>query len=299
MFDELCRLLPDEILFLNESMQNHTTFKIGGPADLLICPRTIEEIKVILQYCANNPVPCFVLGMGSNLLVLDKGIRGIVIKFSDNFNACQVDGEEIRAQAGIRLSALAKTAARHSLTGLEFAEGIPGSLGGAVLMNAGAYGGEMKDIITEVEAIDRDGKIQIFTADELDFHYRHSIFQENDFTVLTARMQLHKGSQEEIYAKMQEHARSRREKQPLEHPSAGSTFKRPEGYYVGPMVEELNFKGFRIGGAEVSEKHAGFIINKGDATAADVLQLIQKIQYEAKNKFGVDLQPEIRIVGES
>lgn len=298
MFDELRGQLPEDIVLLDESMQKHTTFKIGGPADMLVCPRTTDEIKLILLFCVKNQVPCFILGMGSNLLVLDKGIRGIVIQLGDNFNACQVDGEEIQAQAGIRLSALAKTAAHHALTGLEFAEGIPGSLGGAVLMNAGAYGGEMKDVITEVEAIDPAGNLKTFSADEMNFGYRHSMFQDNHYTVLASRMHLRKGVQEEIYTKMQAHARGRREKQPLEHPSAGSTFKRPEGYYVGPMVEEMNLKGFRIGGAEVSEKHAGFIINRGGATAADVLQLIQKIQAEAKVKFGVDLQPEIRIIGE-
>lgn len=299
MFDELRGQLPEEIVFLNESMQKHTTFKIGGPADMLVCPRTTEEIKTILQYCAHNQVPCIIIGMGSNLLVMDKGIRGIVVQIGDHFNACSVDGDAIQAQAGIRLSALAKTAARHALTGLEFAEGIPGSLGGAVLMNAGAYGGEMKDVITEVEAIDPAGNIKTFAAGEFGFDYRHSIFQENHYIVLAARMQLQKGIQEEIFAKMQAHARSRREKQPLEHPSAGSTFKRPKDFFVGPMVEELKLKGFRIGGAEVSEKHAGFIVNRGGATAADVLQLMQKIQQEAKKRFGVDLQPEIRIIGES
>lgn len=298
MFDELRGQLSEDIVFLNEPMQNHTTFKIGGPADMLICPHDTEEIKIILHYCSSRQIPYFILGMGSNLLVRDKGIRGIVIKLADGFNTWQIEGEQIQAQAGLRLSELASKAAQNALTGLEFAEGIPGSLGGAVLMNAGAYGGEMKDVIISVEAIDSAGEIRTFSKPEMDFSYRHSIFQEAQYILLSARMQLKQGKQEEIYAKMKEYAQSRREKQPLEHPSAGSTFKRPPGYFVGPMIEELNLKGYSIGGAAVSSKHAGFIVNKGGAAAADVLQLIEKIQLEARAKFGVELHPEIRIVGE-
>lgn len=298
MFDELRRQLPEEIVLINESMQNHTTFRIGGPADMMVCPHTAEEIKLVLIYCSARQLPVMILGMGSNLLVTDKGIRGIVIKLGSNFNSWQIEDEQIYAQAGIRLSELAKKAAQHALTGLEFAEGIPGSLGGAVLMNAGAYGGEMQDIIVAVEAMGPLGAMRTFSRQELNFAYRYSAFQDNRYTVLAARMQLRSGVKEEIYARMQQHAYSRREKQPLEYPSAGSTFKRPPGYFVGPLVEELNLKGYRIGGAEVSEKHAGFIVNRGGASAADVLQLINKIQIEARNKFGVELHPEIRIVGE-
>lgn len=298
MFDELRNKLPGNIVLLNEPMYKHTTFQIGGPADILISPHNIDEIKIVLDYGSKQQVPVFILGMGSNLLVRDKGIRGIVMKLGDHFNAWQIEGEQIWAQAGLRLSELAKKAALHALTGLEFAEGIPGSLGGAVLMNAGAYGGEMQDIIREVEAIDPAGSICSFSHHELGFSYRHSVFQENHYTILSARLQLRKGKQDEIYAKMKEHAKSRREKQPLEHPSAGSTFKRPPGYFVGPLVEELEMKGFRIGGAEVSSKHAGFLVNRGGATATDVLQLIEKIQIEAKEKYGVELHPEIKIIGE-
>lgn len=298
MFDELREQLSEEIILLNEPMQNHTTFKIGGPVDMLICPHTTEEIKLIIKYCSIHQLPLMILGMGSNVLVRDKGIRGIVIKLGNNFSSWQIEDEQIYAQAGLRLSELAKKAAQHALTGLEFAEGIPGSVGGAVLMNAGAYGGEMQDIIIAVEAIDPAGDFRTFSQQELGFAYRHSIFQENHYTVLAARMQLNSGIKEEIYARMQQHAFSRREKQPLEYPSAGSTFKRPPGYFVGPLVEELNLKGYRIGGAEVSSKHAGFIVNRGGASAEDVLNLINKIQLEARAKFGVDLHPEIRIVGE-
>lgn len=298
MFDDLREQLSEEIVFMNEPMQNHTTFKIGGPADMMICPHTAEEIKLILTYCSSHRLPFMILGMGSNLLVRDKGIRGIVIKLGNNFSSWHIEDEQIYAQAGLRLSELAKKAAQHALTGLEFAEGIPGSLGGAVLMNAGAYGGEMQEIIFAVEAIDPVGTVRTFYHQELGFAYRQSVFQENHYTILAARMQLSSGTKEEIYARMQQHALSRREKQPLEYPSAGSTFKRPPGYFVGPMVEELDLKGCRIGGAEVSSKHAGFIVNRGGASAADVLQLINKIQLEARAKFGVNLHPEIRIVGE-
>lgn len=298
MFDELREQLSEEIVLVNEPMQNHTTFEIGGPADMLICPHKVEEIKTVLDYCSIHQLPFMILGMGSNLLIRDKGIRGIVIKLGSNFNKWQVDEEQIWAQAGLRLSDLAKKAAQHALTGLEFAEGIPGSLGGAVLMNAGAYNGEMQDIIIAVEAVDPAGAVRTFSREEIGFAYRQSVFQENRYTVLSARMQLSSGIKENIYAKMQQHARNRREKQPLEFPSAGSTFKRPPGYFVGPMVEELKLKGYRIGGAEVSTKHAGFIVNRGGASAADVLNLIQHIQVAAKAKFGVDLRPEIRIVGE-
>ncbi|CFX44601.1 UDP-N-acetylenolpyruvoylglucosamine reductase [Syntrophomonas zehnderi OL-4] len=299
MYDELRGLLAEEIVLLDEPMKNHTTFKIGGPADMLVCPRHIEEIKIIMKYCNQQQIPFMVLGMGSNLLVRDKGIRGVVVKLGQNFQALRMEGEQIWAQSGVGLSQLAHCAAEASLSGLEFAEGIPGSLGGAVAMNAGAYEKEMQDVIIEVEAIDRTGEIHRFSAQEAGFAYRKSIFQDNGFIIVSARMQLNKGFREDIEMRMQQFAKIRREKQPLEYPSAGSTFKRPPGMYVGPMIEELSLKGYRIGGAEVSTKHAGFIVNRGDASAADVINLIDKIQSEVRASFGVDLQPEIRIVGEA
>lgn len=298
MYIELRQQLPEEIVLLNEPMKNHTSFKIGGPADMMVCPHNTDQIRIVLKYCHLHQVPFMVIGMGSNLLVRDKGIRGIVIKVAHNYKSMQIDCDQIWAQAGVRLSELAKLAGTNELSGLEFAEGIPGSLGGAVLMNAGAYDGEMKDVIVEVEAINPAGDIHLFSREEIDFSYRKSCFQDNQFTVLSARMQLTNGSKEDIHAKMHKFAQSRREKQPLEYPSAGSTFKRPPGLYVGPMIEEMDLKGYRIGGAEVSTKHAGFIINRSEANAADVLALISKIQADARIKFGVDLHPEIRIVGE-
>jgi UDP-N-acetylmuramate dehydrogenase len=299
MYRGLLKLISPEIVKVNELMKNHTTFKIGGPVDVLVLPRNIDEIKLVVAYCQQNKFPLLVFGQGSNMLVMDKGIRGVAINIGNNFKDIRIEGEEIYAQAGVRLSELARKAAAYSLSGLEFAEGIPGSLGGAVVMNAGAYNGEMKNVVLEVEAIQPSGESRVFTRDDIGFNYRSSKFQHNDFIIVAAKMQLKKGNSEEIKAKMREYFYSRKEKQPLEYPSAGSVFKRPPGFFVGPMVEELGLKGFKIGGAEVSTKHAGFIINSGNAKADDVLELIKKIQKAAQEKFGVDLQPEIRVVGES
>lgn len=298
MFDELQQQLPATILRVNEPMCNHTSFRIGGPADLLVIPGNIEEIKRVIIYCREYEVPLLVIGRGSNLLVRDKGIRGVVMKLGDNFQGCSIEGNQIEAQAGISLYALSCQAAAASLQGLEFAQGIPGSLGGAVVMNAGAYGGEMSDVVNEALAITETGELRRFKAPEMKYSYRHSIFQDLSCLVLSARLQLAAGDKTEIYGRMQEYAVKRREKQPLDLPSAGSTFKRPEGYYVGPMLEGLGLKGLRVGGAQISEKHAGFIVNRGGASAADVLTLINLVQMRVKEKFGIDLQPEVRIVGE-
>lgn len=298
MFAELHNQLPAEVLYENEPMQNHTSFKIGGPADLLVIPGSIEEIRRVVTYCHKHKTPLLVIGRGSNLLVRDKGIRGVVMKLAENYQDFLLEGDQVLAQSGISLSELAQNAAAASLQGLEFAEGIPGSLGGAVVMNAGAYNGEMSDVIIEVKAIMATGEVKLFKAEEINFSYRRSIFQEITGYVLTARMQLLSGDKNEITARMQEYARMRADKQPLEVPSAGSTFKRPDGYYVGPMIEKLGLKGFALGGAQISEKHAGFIVNRGGASADDVLALIALVQARVKEKFGLYLQPEVRIVGE-
>lgn len=298
MYNGLIELLGEDKIKLNEPMGNHTTFKIGGPADVMVLPRTIADIKTTVAYCRQNQYPLFIFGLGSNLIVRDKGIRGVVIKIGNNLKDMNVSGHEIYAQAGIRLSELARKAADQSLSGLEFAEGIPGSLGGAVVMNAGAYDGEMKDIVTEAEAISSSGIERVFTAAAMDFRYRHSIFQYNDYVIVAVKMKLKPGARPEILSKMQEYAHSRREKQPLEYPSAGSVFRRPDGFYVGPMVEQMGLKGLSIGGAQVSQKHAGFIINTGTTTASDVLELIELIKKAAREQFGVELQTEIRVVGE-
>lgn len=298
MYSELHNLLSEDSIKLNEPMKNHTTFKIGGPVDVLVLPRTLADIKTTMDYCQKNQHPLFIFGLGSNIVVRDKGIRGIAIKIGNNLKEIRIAGQEIYAQAGIRLSELARKAADNCLSGLEFAEGIPGSLGGAVVMNAGAYGGEIKDVVVEVEGISQSGEIRNFQLNEIGFEYRCSVFQHNHYVVFAVKMQLQPGSKADIQSKMREYAHNRREKQPLEYPSAGSVFRRPPGYYVGPMLEKMGFKGFTVGGAQVSSKHAGFIVNTGNASAADVLELIDIIGKAAREQFGVDLQPEIRVVGE-
>jgi len=298
MYPEILNYLPEDCLLFNEEMKKHTTFKIGGPADVIAMPRDEEDVRILISYCNKKHIPLFILGMGSNLLVKDGGIRGIVMKLGDNLDEVEVIDDEIRAQAGVKLSTLSRIAAFHSLSGLEFAEGIPGSLGGAVVMNAGAYGGEIADVVVEVTAISLEGDIKKSKKEDIQWGYRHSVFQTNGYAVIAVRLKLIKGVREEIEHKMQELAKQRAEKQPLDMPSAGSTFRRPPGYFVGPMLEALGLKGYRIGGAMVSDKHAGFIVNTGNATAQDVLQLIDHIKQKAREGFGVELQTEIRVVGE-
>lgn len=298
MYSDLLKRIPENCIKLNEPMKNHTSFKIGGPVDVLIEPEDVNLVETVINWAQANKEPLFVFGMGTNLLVTDKGIRGVAIKLGNNLNKITVNDNQIEAEAGVRLAVLAKQALKHSLTGLEFAEGIPGSLGGAVVMNAGAYDGEMKDVLTQVTAISPEGDFKTFSLEEMQLGYRKSVFQSNGYYVLQAVMSLNNGNQDEIRSKMQGFARSRREKQPLEYPSAGSTFKRPSGYYVGPLLQELGLKGFTIGGAQVSTKHAGFIINTGNATAQDVLDLISYIQEKTLDKYGVLLEPELKIVGE-
>ncbi len=298
MYSDLLKILPPDCIKVNEPMKNHTSFKIGGPVDMLIEPDNTQQVKEVISWTKANNQPLLVFGLGSNLLVRDKGIRGIAVKLGNNLNKVSVRTNVIEAEAGVRLSVLAKQAAFNSLTGLEFAEGIPGSLGGAVFMNAGAYDGEMKEVLMRVTAISPTGEIKTFNGDEMQMSYRKSIFQTNGHYILTAELGLQPGDKNEILAKMQKFAQSRREKQPLEYPSAGSTFKRPVGHYVGPMLEELGLKGFTMGGAQVSAKHAGFIINTGNATAQDVLDLISYIQAQVAAKYGINLEPELKIIGE-
>lgn len=298
MYSGFSDFLPADRIRFNEPMKNHTTFKIGGPVDIMVMPRDINDIKAVLSFCRDENIPFFVFGLGTNLLVRDKGFRGVGIKLGRNLTKMSISGTRVYSEAGVRLSDLSKRAAAHSLSGLEFAEGIPGSVGGAVVMNAGAYDGEMKKVLVKATAVGHDGKIKDFSLEEMKLGYRKSIFQDSSYIVVSAVLELKPGDKEKILAKMREFARRRTEKQPLEFPSAGSTFKRPEGYYVGPMLEKMGLKGFGIGGAQVSEKHAGFIINKGNASADDVLNLIKYIQQKAREKFDVDLQPEIRIIGE-
>jgi len=298
MYSEILNYLPSDRLLFNEEMQNHTTFKIGGPVDIMVLPQDEEDVATVVSFCRQRDIPLFIFGVGSNLLVRDGGIRGVAMKLGENLDEVEVNGEEIQAQAGIKISALARIAAFHSLSGLEFAEGIPGSLGGALVMNAGAYDGEMQGLVIEARAISPDGSIKTFKNEEMQFGYRQSIFQSNGYIIISARLKLVTGNREEIEERMLEFACRREEKQPLDKPSAGSTFRRPPGFYVGPMLEELGLKGYQIGDAQVSSKHAGFIVNNGNATARDVLNLIAYIQQKAGERFGVDVQPEIRVVGE-
>ncbi len=296
---QLNAILGEGSLSLNEPMCKHTTFKIGGPADVLVEPESTLQIAELIRLCKENAVPYFIMGNGSNILVSDKGIRGVVIKIANNLSYCSVDGNIITAECGIKLSRLANFALNNSLTGLEFASGIPGTLGGAVFMNAGAYGGEMKDVIKSVTYLDTiDGTIYDITADMCDFGYRKSVFSNKYSVILKAIMELEVGDPQEIKATMSNLATKRNEKQPVDKPSAGSTFKRPAGYFAGTMIEECGLKGYKIGGAEVSVKHAGFIINSGDATAKDVLELIEYVRNTVMQRFGVELEPEVRLVGE-
>jgi UDP-N-acetylmuramate dehydrogenase len=297
MYSDILKIIPEDRVKANEEMKWHTSFQIGGPVDLMLFPGNCGELRELIKYCRGKSTAFFVFGLGSNLLVRDKGFRGIAIK-TNGLNSYSIVGENIIAEAGVSLSELARIAADNSLSGLEFAEGIPGSLGGAVVMNAGAYDGEMKSVLLEVAAIDAKGNEKIFKSHEMKMGYRSSIFQEEDYIVASATIELQRGIMKEIKAKMEDFAIRRREKQPLDLPSAGSTFRRPEGFYVGPMLEKMGLKGFRIGGAEVSRKHAGFIVNAGNATASDVLKLIEYIRAKAQEQYGVNLQPEVRILGE-
>ena len=287
----------EHLIYRDYPMSNATSFKVGGPADYLFRPETIEDLQLGLQYAQHYQLPITVIGCGSNLLVTDKGIRGFVIQLAENFSKATVHNNQITATSGCYFSALSKLAAYHSLTGLEFAVGIPGSLGGAIYMNAGAYDGEIGPLIEEVVWVTAD-EVGTWSRDEFTYSYRNSKAQEEGVIVAGATLQLAPGNPEEIYAKMNDFQEKRRSKQPLEYPSAGSTFKRPPGRYVGPMIEEADLKGYSIGGAQVSTKHAGFIINTGNATATDIINLIEFIQKTIKEKFDVDLIPEVRIIGE-
>ncbi len=294
-------LLEEKINPLNirkdEPMAAHTSFKIGGPAALFVSPTTVEELVAALQICKQEHVPYYVIGNGSNLLVPDEGIEGVVIAIHKNLSGIEQQGTTLKAYAGTLLSKVAKEAADHALTGLEFAHGIPGTLGGAVAMNAGAYGGEMKDVIRAVTLIDADGQLVTLTGEQMDFGYRESLVTKGDYIVVSATLELVSGDQATIQEKMKTLMASRRDKQPLEYPSAGSTFKRPTGYFAGKLIMDSQLAGYTIGGAQVSAKHCGFIVNKGNATCKDVLSLINYVQEEVKRQQGVVLETEVKLIG--
>jgi len=296
--EELTELLGNDRVLTNEPMSRHTTFRIGGPADLFLLPNTIEEIKKIREICIREQEPYFILGNGSNLLVSDSGFRGVIIQTYRNLAQIQVEGDCIRAQAGTLLSGIAQAARAASLTGFEFAAGIPGTLGGAVVMNAGAYGGEMKDVLKEATVLDGEGQIRRIPVQELAMGYRTSVIKEAGYTVLEAVISLKKGDPEQIRETMKDLAQRRISKQPLEYPSAGSTFKRPEGYFAGKLIMDSGLRGYTHGGAQVSEKHCGFVINAGGATAKDVCELMEHVQDTVYEKYNVKLEPEVKFLGD-
>ena len=301
MMQEFCHKLKNVItkgtVLTEEPMRMHTSFQIGGPAEIFVQPATGAEVCQAIRLAKEEQIPFFVVGNGSNLLVSDDGFRGMIVQIGRNLQEISVEDNVIYAQAGALLSRVARTALEHGLTGMEFAAGIPGSLGGAVAMNAGAYGGEMKDILTDAEVLTPDGEIKILSLEELDLSYRHSCIFDEDYIVLSVHLQLEQGDKTVIRNRMDELARARREKQPLEYPSAGSTFKRPEGYFAGALIQDAGLKGYTVGGAQVSEKHSGFVVNRGGATAEEVLFLIKQVQKKVKSRFGVTMEPEVRMVG--
>ncbi len=294
---ELQNVMGGSGIFMQEPMKKHTTFRVGGPADVLVQPDE-TALAAILALCRQYHVSYSFIGNGSNLLVGDKGIRGVVIEMTDPMGNIEVHGTQITAQAGAMLSKIANTAASNGLGGMEFAAGIPGSVGGAVVMNAGAYGGEMKDIIEKVYVLDENGAQLELDRDALDLGYRHSCIPDKKYIVTKVVLELVPRNEAEIRSEMKELNEKRAEKQPLQYPSAGSTFKRPEGYFAGKLIMDAGLRGYQVGGAQVSEKHCGFVINKGDATAADICQLMRDVSDKVQAQFGVVLEPEVKMIGE-
>lgn len=297
IYETLCEICGEEQVRRKEPMRRHTTFRTGGPADILVTP-SAQEVAGVLNACKEQEIAWTVIGNGSNLLVGDKGIRGVVVEIGKRMAQVAQNGNEFTAGAGAMLSAIASKAAASGLTGMEFASGIPGSLGGAVVMNAGAYGGEIKDILREALVLMPDGTVRTIGKDELDLSYRHSRIPELGCIVLSAVLELQAGDAAAIQAQMDELKEKRVSKQPLEYPSAGSTFKRPEGYFAGKLIEDAGLRGFQVGGAQVSEKHCGFVINRDHASSADVRSLMEQVTEIVYEKFGVRLQPEVKLIGE-
>lgn len=295
----LREIIDEKRIFLDEPMSRHTTFGVGGNADILVKPVNVSEIQAMLQWCGKQGLSYYVIGNGSNLLVGDKGIRGVVIQIGTEFSQIEVrDHNTIWVQAGCMLSKVANLAMKEGLAGMEFASGIPGTIGGAVMMNAGAYGGEMKDIIDCVTLLTPDGEILVLSQAQMKFGYRSSIVSEKDYIVLEVCLQFQSGNPQNIAERMRELNEARREKQPLEYPSAGSTFKRPEGYFAGKLIQDAGLAGYQIGDAQVSEKHCGFVINRGQATAQDIEAVIQDVITRVQERFHVTLEPEVRKIGE-
>lgn len=279
-------------------MSLHTTFKVGGPATYYLIPETEGEVREALEFAKAKQLPFMIVGNGSNLLFADSGYHGVVIEIGEHFSAFTQEDGVVTVEAGMRLTAMAARLAKLGLAGFAFAGGIPGTVGGGIAMNAGAYGGEIKDCLKEVTVITEEGEIRVVKAEDLQLSYRHSILQENGWVVLSGTFAFEKGDSEEIQGEIRELNEKRREKQPLEYASAGSTFKRPEGYFAGKLIEDAGLRGYRVGDAQVSEKHCGFVVNRGEATAAEIYTLIGDVQRVVREKFGVELEPEVRLIGE-
>ncbi|SHK00033.1 UDP-N-acetylmuramate dehydrogenase [Hespellia stercorisuis] len=296
---KLREITRESNLLKNEPMRNHTTFRVGGPADYFVEAKSADEIEAVILLCREENVPYYILGNGSNLLVGDRGYRGVIIQIYRAMNEVTVDSRgTVYAQAGALLSRIASEALNGSLAGFEFAAGIPGTLGGAVVMNAGAYGGEMKDVLQEVTVLTDEGRVVTLLREELELGYRTSVIAKKGYIVLAAKLQLKPGDPIEIKDRMDELKEQRVTKQPLEFPSAGSTFKRPEGYFAGKLIQDAGLRGFTVGGAQVSEKHCGFVVNRGDATAADIVELMKQVSEKVNEKFHVVLEPEVKRLGE-
>lgn len=290
--------LPETEFRFDENMKKHTSFKTGGNADLLIEPGNIPELQKLIKYILEENIPYIIIGQGSNVIVSDQGIRQVVVKIGKRLSRCRIENEKLEAQAGALLADVAQDAQQNGFSGLEFACGIPGSIGGCVFMNAGAYGGEIKDVLQEIMVLNIDGEFIVRKINELELGYRSSVMQSNGDIILSAIFNLAKGDKDEIKNTMDELNSKREQTQPLEYPSAGSIFKRPAGHFSGKLIEESNLKGYQIGGAQVSMKHAGFIVNADNAVTSDIIELIKHIQGEVKRRFGVDLETEVRFIGE-
>jgi UDP-N-acetylmuramate dehydrogenase len=295
--NQFITMIGKENVLLKEPMCSHTSFKVGGPADILVTPESYEDVQNIIKYCINYNIPYIIIGNGSNLLVKDGGIRGVVVKLT-KLNKIEIEGEKLIAQSGVLVSDVSQAALNATLTGFEFACGIPGCVGGAVAMNAGAYISDVSNVIQSAVVIDKEGNLKNLSKDELELGYRNSAVLKYGYTVVEATFKLVTGDYDTIKNKIEDLQKRRKEKQPLEYPSAGSTFKRPEGYFAGKLIEDCNLKGSKVGDAEVSVKHSGFIINKGNATAKEILSLISLVQKTVYEEFGVELHPEVRIIGE-
>lgn len=297
-YDKLNNVIAKDSILIDEPMSRHTTFRVGGPADFFVTPKAKEEVRDVIRICKEAGMPYYIIGNGSNLLVSDAGYRGVVVQIYKKMNEVKVEGDLVKAQAGALLSGIAAKALGAELSGFEFASGIPGTIGGACVMNAGAYGGEMKDVLESVTVLTGEGKIIELGRNELELGYRTSVIAKKGYIVLGAVLKLERGDGEKIKTYMDELKEKRVTKQPLEYPSAGSTFKRPKGYFAGKLIEDAGLRGFQVGGAQVSEKHCGFVINRNHATAADIMELMRQVQIRVKENSGVDLEPEVKRLGD-